>query len=560
MKPAQQKVVTAQDVQSSFYYVHVDSVEDYELLNTEDIGDDQLRGHIPGTHALLSSEGNVRRKPLPQNFDLALNDRPEPSPRIHAQIQAHKDGPHGSTQVARKPVRRGGPEHGNPDKAPPLPERRLLGPRPMRQRFLSVDGAALRTVPDRKNLDMRRWTEQPTLTPPQLPPRPSSIRQNNFYESTQNDELMTLEGQGSQIKVESFMDHCWDWEKKWEQKRLSDEVARHTSSQHRHSDSCDVFPNASLTLIRRYNGEQLNAGRILNACKDSILKKPADASVEMSVEILTPGYSKFCDLTTPQNDRNIESSCEAPLITSRGDYTFSKDGEEKAIFRRQLQLHGNGRRRTEGRKPESDDSSFTKGTRSSFDSRTHSLQSCTGYAPSAIGSSEHKISSSRAYHFESPWSGVCKFSTGIAGRSLKCKHSYPSTKTTCGPEMHSSTISELRFNLPSSQAIGIPTAKSPVPGAPREGKRSSIFSRHQSRGSSTSFGVNETSESGYFGSKVELEDRLDLSLGQEHAGGGFGGKQAKLGKLIIENEGLQMLDLIVAANMALWWKVYEKFT
>jgi len=53
-------------------------------------------------------------------------------------------------------------------------------------------------------------------------------------------------------------------------------------------------------------------------------------------------------------------------------------------------------------------------------------------------------------------------------------------------------------------------------------------------------------------------DRLDLSLGQELAGGGFGGKQAKLGKLIIEDEGLKMLDLLVAANMALWWRAYER--
>lgn len=53
-------------------------------------------------------------------------------------------------------------------------------------------------------------------------------------------------------------------------------------------------------------------------------------------------------------------------------------------------------------------------------------------------------------------------------------------------------------------------------------------------------------------------DRLDLSLGQEIAGGGFGGKQAKLGKLIIEDEGLKMVDLLVAANVALWWRAYEK--
>jgi hypothetical protein len=51
---------------------------------------------------------------------------------------------------------------------------------------------------------------------------------------------------------------------------------------------------------------------------------------------------------------------------------------------------------------------------------------------------------------------------------------------------------------------------------------------------------------------------MDLSLGQEFAGGGMGGKQAKLGKIILEDEGLKMMDLLVAANMALWWRAYEK--
>lgn len=43
--------------------------------------------------------------------------------------------------------------------------------------------------------------------------------------------------------------------------------------------------------------------------------------------------------------------------------------------------------------------------------------------------------------------------------------------------------------------------------------------------------------------------KLDLSLGREKLGGGLDGEQAKLGKLIIEPEGLKMLDLIVAANL-----------
>lgn len=48
---------------------------------------------------------------------------------------------------------------------------------------------------------------------------------------------------------------------------------------------------------------------------------------------------------------------------------------------------------------------------------------------------------------------------------------------------------------------------------------------------------------------------MDLSLGQELAGGGFKGNKAKLGKLVVEPEGLEMLDLLVAANMGVWWSI-----
>ncbi|PYH89927.1 hypothetical protein BO71DRAFT_444246 [Aspergillus ellipticus CBS 707.79] len=52
------------------------------------------------------------------------------------------------------------------------------------------------------------------------------------------------------------------------------------------------------------------------------------------------------------------------------------------------------------------------------------------------------------------------------------------------------------------------------------------------------------------------DDRLDLSLAREAAGGGMRGKSAKLGKLIIEDEGIKMLDLVVAAGMSVWWRGY----
>lgn len=52
------------------------------------------------------------------------------------------------------------------------------------------------------------------------------------------------------------------------------------------------------------------------------------------------------------------------------------------------------------------------------------------------------------------------------------------------------------------------------------------------------------------------EDRLDFSLAREPAGGGMRGKSAKLGKLVVEDEGIKMLDLVVSACMAVWWRGY----
>lgn len=561
MKP-KGKSVTAQDVQSSLYYVHVDSVEDYGLLDSEGSGVDQPVEHGPGMNASMGSKSSVRRKALPQTSKSALADRPEPPPRPLAQPQAHTHISNGMTQIARKPIRQDGREPRNMEKAPPLPEGRLLGPRPMKQRFLSVDGAALRNVPDRENVDVSRWSEQPPLASPQLPPRPDSLRRSNFHNATQSAALITSEARSAHIEDEPLGQHCWDWEKKREERRLSDDMVRRASSQYNFSEMEDVFQNASLTLIRRYNGEQWNAGRIMTGSKDFVPDDSACSSIGMSIEVLTAGYSRFCNPEGSQRSQKritTKGSRELSSIMEQGSNTSSNEGEEKAVFRRHLHLHGNARRRNEGRKPVPNESSSTKGARSSFDFRRHSQQSPNGVDPSLNGSSEYKRESPKLHHFESPWNGVCEFSTGIAGRSLKCKHPYPSNNTNFEPGIHSATVSEIRFNLPSSAALGRPTLKSTMPGTPREAKRSSMFSPLHNRGSS-SFAINEAIDSGYFGSKVELEDRLDLSLGQEHAGGGFGGKQAKLGKLIIENEGFQMLDLIVAANMALWWKVYERFT
>jgi len=59
------------------------------------------------------------------------------------------------------------------------------------------------------------------------------------------------------------------------------------------------------------------------------------------------------------------------------------------------------------------------------------------------------------------------------------------------------------------------------------------------------------------GEEIDDDPHLDLSIGQEKAGGGNRGKRAKLGKLVIHHEGFKMLDLVVAANIGVWWSVWE---
>lgn len=172
---------------------------------------------------------------------------------------------------------------------------------------------------------------------------------------------------------------------------------------------------------------------------------------------------------------------------------------------------------------------------------------------------------SKGYTFRSPWGGKCEFVTGVSGRALKVSFFWPdvglslSHNQQCrhrneAAEGQVSDISELRFNLPATGASG------GTIGAPEQPpKRSSRLMRPHLR-SYSSFDFPYQGEETFEGLTNYFDERgnINLSLGRERAGGGFQGKQAKLGKLIIEEMGLKMLDLTVATNMALWWRAYDR--
>jgi hypothetical protein len=104
-------------------------------------------------------------------------------------------------------------------------------------------------------------------------------------------------------------------------------------------------------------------------------------------------------------------------------------------------------------------------------------------------------------------------------------------------------VSELRFNLPIADLFKSSARGNEKHGGKHHqylsGKPWKVDSRNRNESMDESRG-------GYLPS-------MDLSLGREKAGGGNTGKRAKLGKLIVHNHGLKMLDLVVAANIGIWW-------
>ncbi|KAI5460352.1 hypothetical protein BGZ63DRAFT_424862 [Mariannaea sp. PMI_226] len=161
----------------------------------------------------------------------------------------------------------------------------------------------------------------------------------------------------------------------------------------------------------------------------------------------------------------------------------------------------------------------------------------------------------RGYVFTSPWNGRCEFRTGTTGRSLRCYHilseekqSFNSMAEQQGITMPqpggSMALSELRFNLPSRELFKTPEGREEVK-TQIQGHFNKLLQRFDGRGDHSDEDDGTVSP-------------FNVNLGKEKAGGGKHGKRAKLGKLIIYPDGLKMLDLVVAANMGIWWGAWER--
>jgi hypothetical protein len=349
-------------------------------------------------------------------------------------------------------------------------------------------------------------------------------------------------------------------------------------------------------------------------------RKTKKAHLDISVHILTPGYGVFRTQAATKFAANSNSNVAINSADEFDiDNPQSPFGPAWS-FDRQVRMEGSSfwsRPSIQHRRTLSD----LSGNHSTTHRRGSSGSSVGGQVDSSSKNHNPDIdvadSQSKGYMFISPWGGRCKFSTGSGGRSLTLKHTLPipvsasNTSDKSSSQQSSAPVSEIRFNLPSTALFSSSGTNSaskrssfdskttatskfrnlrkrlsphkPQPRLPPRPHPTSYAALYPSDDEAPplpprSYHVTDSSgdearpplparlrSSPYeingpdqeFGESIDDDPHLDLSIGQEKAGGGNRGKRAKLGKLVIHDEGFKMLDLVVAVNIGVWWSVWE---
>ncbi|KAJ5082835.1 hypothetical protein N7532_011878 [Penicillium argentinense] len=603
LKPPTKSSVSAEAINASLYYVHVSTPDDDALLQeVEQEREEEAQRKREALEAAAEDDpsqrefvkmNNVRRKPVgsktaasdqpavstqenatvQENAAPPLPRRPVPMPQVSAENMSFAGTPVAIAQAGF------GAESETPSANPilkPSVPRRPLPPLPPREEPYGARPAA--EEPVRKT---NRWS--------------------NFADGLHGKGFEALRGKYDALSAGR---HSFDSNRpslpprsSYERPGSAHSSGQSPNRQRRHRQAPMRNAGFNITLIRRdpSSGTQWNVATISSS--------PADFNA-IDIEISTPGYNRFTGSNEPLSLASLGANLPAELIKAAGASLSQpvpkvQPAEQPAgprKFHRQVcvskpfdETVGSGQGSSDfGNGHGPDASSKLKSGYYVFNSPWNGT--CT-FSSSVNGRSlkcKHMISgpSSLPVHGEgeaNPAVTVAelRFNTPFQAANLRYhaahqQPQHPSSHSSSHPQFPQDSMSQdpmsaskrasiSQFLNPNNysrpRAHSGPNSSSPTefqrpnfnPSAIirktslRAGRftRQNQFAHHPRRSTSTSSGGADSDE-----------DRLDLSLARELAGGGMRGKSAKLGKLIIEDEGFKMLDLVVAACMAVWWRGY----
>lgn len=517
LKPPTKSNVSIEAINSSLYYLHV-ATEDDEIVLQSLESDKERRAHEASPQDGSSPSGlpsetvsrlnSFHRKPVGGQEVARDSDHPPPPP-------PHRDGTSGLGNIDK--IQQSTHDNGFPSQAIEkdfaLDNTAAHDVNSPATRRRGNSGSSQFTVPRRPVTSSGdSTTSTPTLNTPAM--NASHIVQGSSYDGSR----ALKENISPQQEKSSLSGSFWSDQTKPKFRQMSTNQSPSSSFR--------------ITVIRRdtATGNQWNVGTISSSSSDSSA---------IHIEITNPGYAKFLNSavlpTAP-----VGQTAEEVLKVARnilhddnvGNNVFSRD---VVPIKHNHHRHG------------------------------HSLSDVLlnrSSGPVDTSKLANVVSSktSRGYFsFQSPWNGTCSFVSSINGGSLKCKHVIANPAMSAGLDGRGHnedvTVSELRYNtpFPLEQAFRHPSATS-LDGnnALPRGKRAALSQLITSNLEKVQQRTRTRSQEERPPSSDE--DRLDLSLAKEAAGGGMSGKSAKLGKLIIEDEGIKMIDLVVAASMGVWWR------
>ncbi|KAL3470528.1 hypothetical protein BJX99DRAFT_264138 [Aspergillus californicus] len=599
LKPPTKASVSAEAINASLYYLHVAGPDDDALLQEyEEECEEQARlrkeGLLDDDHDMplpppeFARMNNVRRKPVGGAKDMAgFDDAPalpaRPPPPSHQQLE------NTSEPLVSDPLL--------PPMLPPRPSfSDASGPA---EAMASLTGEVRPPIPPRPLPGVPRHEAFDSHGPPKKNHRWTAV---SGYISNQ------VQRGRDRFDGHSPIRHSFDASRPQMRPHSSHDLPppysptgsptrspAHSPSRRPRDSLPRRQPGFHITLIRRdpTHGIQWNVATMSNS--------PLDGNGSgIDIDISTPGYKRFTTQNEPLSLENLGLNlpAEARALLARHsnltshpdpaaasqDSSAPRDSSQSRRFHRKLAVS----------RPHNPDEA-----RGSLDlsGGRPSMDSIPG-SPSNLHTSSNSKLKSGYYTFNSPWNGICTFSTSVNGRSLKCKHMIPlpgfPNPTHATQENPAVTVAEIRFNTPfqtghlshnyhgTSHASPFTLSQTPLirdpslnhdpsapyyydPLAPPPSKRAAIASfinhnlsrRHSNSSSSSAGGNDPPPPPPPRPPRVPpSDDRIDLSLAREKAGGGMRGNSAKLGKLIIEDEGIKMLDLTVAACMAVWWRGY----